>query len=61
MKADFIKDKISLGLVYMLRVSVYNHQGRKHTSILAHIALEELRDLHFVWKSKRKKIGFPDS
>jgi hypothetical protein len=47
-----------LGLVYRFRSSVHYHQGRKHGSIQAGMALEELRVLHLVSEGKQEKTGF---
>ena len=51
-KANFIKD-ISLELLFRFRDSVHHHQGGKHDSVQAGMALEELRVLHLVLKAAR--------
>jgi hypothetical protein len=46
-----------LGLAYQLKGSVHYHQGRKHGSIQTGMALEELKVLHLVLKSKQEKTS----
>jgi hypothetical protein len=46
-----------LGLAYKFRGSVHFHQGRKHGSDQAGMALEkELRVLHLVLKANRRRL-----
>ena len=56
-KATLIKDNIKLGLAYKVRGSVHYHLGRKHGSIHAGMALEELRVLHLVPMVNRRRLA----
>jgi hypothetical protein len=40
-------------------LQVHYHQGRKHGSIQAGMALKDLRVLHFVPKTNRRKMARP--
>jgi hypothetical protein len=55
-KATLTKN-ISLGLAYRIGGSVHYHQGRKHGSVQADIALEEFRVLYFVPKANRRRLA----
>jgi len=53
-QATLIRITFNLGLAYRFRGSVHYHQGRKHGSIQAGIALEERRVLHLVLKGNKR-------
>jgi hypothetical protein len=56
-KATLIKESISLYLVYRFRDSVHYHHGKKHSSIQADMALEEMRVLHLPPKEARSRVS----
>jgi hypothetical protein len=57
-KPTLIKDNIYLGLPYSFRGSVHYHHGRKHGSVQAGMALEELRVLYLDPKAARKRVSY---
>jgi hypothetical protein len=56
-KATLIKDSISLGLAYSFRSSVHYHRGRKQGSFQAGMGQKELRVLHLVPKTNRRRLA----
>ena len=55
-KVTLIKANISLGLAHSFRALVHYHQGRKHGSVQADVALEDPRVLQLDPKTARRRL-----